>query len=96
MLIIRPNDNLVFGETVLLSHALERKVKMYLDPGFAGMLVQVLVAIAAMGGAILFSLRKKIKGLFKKDDSSDATGSINSISMTANNNDVIDALDDDN
>ena len=41
---------------------------MYLDPGFGGMLLQVIVAIAAVGGGILFSFRKKIGGLFKKDD----------------------------
>jgi len=39
---------------------------MYLDPGFGGMLVQALVALAAVGGGILFSFRKKIRGLFKK------------------------------
>ena len=41
---------------------------VYLDPGFGGMLLQVIVAIAAVGGGILFSFRKKISGLFKKDD----------------------------
>ena len=41
---------------------------MYLDPGFGGMLLQVIVAIVAVGGGILFSFRKKISGLFKKGD----------------------------
>ena len=41
---------------------------MYLDPGFGGMLLQVIVAIAAVGGGIVFSFRKKIGGLFKKGD----------------------------
>ena len=41
---------------------------MYLDPGFGGMLLQVIVVIAAVGGGILFSLRKKISGIFKKDE----------------------------
>ena len=41
---------------------------MYLDPGFGGMLLQVLVAIAAVGGGIVFSFRKKISGLFKKEN----------------------------
>ena len=40
---------------------------MYLDPGFGGMLLQVIVAIAAVGGGILFSFRKKISVLFRKD-----------------------------
>ena len=41
---------------------------MYLDPGFGGMLLQVIVAIAAVGGGIIYSFRKKIGGLFKKGD----------------------------
>ncbi|MCL1999364.1 MAG: hypothetical protein FWG65_11420 [Turicibacter sp.] len=39
---------------------------MYLDPGFGGMLLQVVVAIAAVGGAVLYSLRRKIRGFFSK------------------------------
>jgi len=45
---------------------------MYLDPGFGGMLLQVIVVIAAVGGGILFSLRKKIKNLFSKKDNKKA------------------------
>ena len=41
---------------------------MYLDPGFGGMLLQLIVAIAAVGGGIIFSFRKKISGLFKKGE----------------------------
>jgi len=37
---------------------------MYLDPGFGGMLVQVVIAIVAMGGILLFTLRRKIRALF--------------------------------
>ena len=40
---------------------------MYLDPGFGGMLVQVIVAIVAMGGIVVFSLRRKIHALFSKN-----------------------------
>jgi len=40
---------------------------MYLDPGFGGMLLQVIIAIIAVAGGVLFSLRKKIKKLFSKD-----------------------------
>jgi len=45
---------------------------MYLDPGFGGMLLQVLVAIAAAGGVIVFSLRRKIRSLFSKNKVTDA------------------------
>jgi len=45
---------------------------MYLDPGLGGMLLQVLVAIAAAGGVIVFSLRRKIRSLFNKNKKTDA------------------------
>jgi len=44
---------------------------MYLDPNFGGMLIQVLVAIAAAGGIIMFSLRRKIRSLFSKNKNED-------------------------
>jgi len=44
---------------------------MYLDPGFGGMLLQVLVAIIAAGGVLIFSFRRKIKALFSKNKSPD-------------------------
>ena len=40
---------------------------MYLDPGFGGMLLQIIIAIAAVGGGLLYSFRKKIRRLFTKD-----------------------------
>jgi hypothetical protein len=40
---------------------------MYLDPSFGGMLLQILVAVAAGGGAVLVGMRRKIKALFKKN-----------------------------
>jgi len=52
---------------------------MYLDPGFGGMLLQVIVALVAVGGAILFSMRKKIKNLFsgKKEEENKSIKPIN-------------------
>jgi hypothetical protein len=41
---------------------------MYLDPGFGGMFIQVVVAIVAAGGILIFSLRRKIKALFSKKE----------------------------
>ncbi|MCL2546351.1 MAG: hypothetical protein FWE06_04050 [Oscillospiraceae bacterium] len=40
---------------------------MYLDPGFGGMLLQVIIAIVAVGGGLLFAFRRKIRGLFSRD-----------------------------
>jgi len=67
---------------------------MYLDPGFGGMLFQILVAVAAMGGAILYSLRKKLLKLFSKSKDS---GTQNQVSSRISNttDDVIDMLQDD-
>jgi len=76
----------------------EREVNyMYLDPGFGGMLLQVIVVIAAMGGAILFSLRKKFRNLFfrNKDGSDTAGTSFKSTAAPSGEDDVIDALDED-
>jgi len=78
---------------------------MYLDPGFGGMLLQVIVVIIAMGGAILFSLRKKLRNLFSrnKDVNSNMTtsGQKNNQPSTIGNTDadnetdIIDALETD-
>ena len=50
---------------------------MYLNPAFGGLLLQALVAIAAVAGGVVFSLRKKIRSFFKKDGDEDvASGDI--------------------
>jgi len=76
---------------------------MYLDPGFGGMLAQVLVAIAAAGGIILFSLRRKLRALFSKNkeadfgktnDDEDAAGA-STDATESGDDDVIDMLSDD-
>ena len=64
---------------------------MYLDPGFGGMLLQVIVAIAAVGGGIIYSFRKKIGGLFKKGDGK-PTKAVAKTSETED--DAIDVLDE--
>ena len=64
---------------------------MYLDPGFGGMLLQVIVAIAAVGGGIIYSFRKKIGGLFKKDNDKPKKA-VSSVSEAEE--DAIDVLDE--
>ncbi len=39
---------------------------MYLDPGFGGMLIQILIAVVAAGGAAVFAMRKKLRAMFSK------------------------------
>ena len=72
---------------------------MYLDPGFGGMLVQVLVAIIAAGGIILFSLRRKIRVLFSKKKATETSnagdpdvGVVNDGATDSDVGDVIDML----
>ena len=66
---------------------------MYLDPSLGGMLLQILVAVAVAGGAIVFGMRRKIKALFKKNKGD--TG-VKPIAKNTGNveNDVIDMLSD--
>ena len=39
---------------------------MYLDPSFGGMLIQIIIAVIAAGGVILFGMRRKIFKMTKK------------------------------
>ena len=66
---------------------------MYLDPGFGGMLLQVLVVIAAVGGAIIFSFRRKISQLFSRDKSDAQPIEIQPTSIEAED-DAVDVLED--
>jgi len=66
---------------------------MYLDPSFGGMLLQVLVAIAAGGGVIIFGMRKKIKALFKKNKNNT---DLNRNSQANEEGEIVDMLADDN
>jgi len=66
---------------------------MYLDPGFGGMLLQIIVAIVAVSGGILFSLRKKIRNLFSKKHSDDTLHSPQ-IQVDIGEDDVVDVLKD--
>jgi len=40
---------------------------MYIDPGMGGMLLQIIIGLAAVAGAVIFSMRRTIKGWFNKD-----------------------------
>jgi len=71
---------------------------MYLDPGFGGMLVQVLIAVVAAGGIVLFTLRRKIKAFFSKNKELNTTATDTGASNPVNNgdNEIIDMLSDEN
>jgi len=65
---------------------------MYLDPGFGGMLLQIIVVIAAVGGGIIFSIRKKLRNLFSRNKTHSALSTNQGV---ANDSDgVVDMLED--
>ena len=68
---------------------------MYLDPGFGSMFIQIIVAIVAAGGIIVFSLRKKIRALFSKNKESKSVNRMGEETIDAED-DVIDMLSDEN
>ena len=39
---------------------------MYIDPAFGGMMLQIIIAFIAVGGGIIYTLRRKIRSLFTK------------------------------
>ena len=65
---------------------------MYIDPGFGGMLIQIGTAIAAAGGVVLFSIRKKIRKLFSKDKKNDNKGVTKAKRYDESKDDIIDPL----
>jgi len=64
---------------------------MYLDPGFGGMLIQIIVALVAAGGVAVFALRKKISALFSGKKNSKQTNATTQKTVD-NNDDFIDTM----
>ena len=67
---------------------------MYLDPGFGGMLLQVIVLIAAVGGGILFAIRRKIRRLFSKDENVNDVATSELLQTEGLEDDAVDVLED--
>jgi hypothetical protein len=66
---------------------------MYLDPSFGGMLLQILVAVAAGSGAIIFGMRRKIKMFFTKNKNT-VTKDVTRQSTANGDDDIVDMLAD--
>ena len=66
---------------------------MYLDPGFGGMLIQILLVLIASFGAFAFSARKKIKSFFNKNKNENIQKDI-SFKETNDDDNIIDPLKD--
>ena len=64
---------------------------MYLDPAFGGMLLQVIIAIVAVGGGIIYSFRRKIKAFFSRNKNE--TRKVVEQSESGNTLGAIDAID---
>lgn len=70
---------------------------MYLDPGFGGMLVQILVAVVAASGILIFSMRRKISNFFsrnKKVSNKTVENTAYTDAGAGSTDDVIDMIDD--
>ena len=65
---------------------------MYLDPAFGGMLLQVIIAVVAVGGGIIYSFRRKIKAFFSKNKGE--TKKVTDLSEPSNALDAIDTIDE--
>jgi len=71
---------------------------MYLDPGFGGAVINILIALVATGGAIIFAMRRKIKVLFSKNKATENIGSaVATLSaIDSSDDDAVDILADSN
>ena len=61
---------------------------MYLDPAFAGMLVQVGLGIALVAGVVWFSIKRKARQILKKDEP------VKKVEKDDNNGEIVDTLGD--
>ena len=67
---------------------------MHLDPGFGNMPLQAIVLLAAVGGAILFSARKKIRNLFTRNNPDSQHNFDPPAQHESDDDDAVDVLDD--
>ena len=67
---------------------------MYLDPGFGGMLLQIIIAMIAVSGATLFAIRKKLKGFFGRKRNKEMKTPQGSVTRFSDEEDIIDTIHD--
>ena len=63
---------------------------MYIDPAFGGMLLQVLLGIVAVGGAIIYSVKRRAKKMLGKDNPDEQMNTVDFRSDGAN--EMVDTL----
>jgi len=64
----------------------------YIDPAFAGLLVQIILAVLVVGGAMVFAMKRKAKSLFSKKQDNDTV--VVPIDNTISEDGVVDTLAD--
>ena len=63
---------------------------MYIDPAFGGMLLQVVLGIVAVGGAIIYSIKRRAKRLLGKENPDEQ---LNTVEFNASGeNEMVDTL----
>ena len=63
---------------------------MYIDPAFGGMLLQVILGIVAVGGAIVYSVKRRAKRLLGKDNTDEQMNTVRFSS--GGTNEMVDTL----
>ena len=63
---------------------------MYIDPGFAGMLLGVIISIATVAGVMWYAAKRKARQLLKKDKPDELVARV----AKDENEEMIDTLED--
>ena len=63
---------------------------MYIDPAFGGMLLQVVLGIVAVGGAIIYSIKRRAKKMLGKDNPGEQMNTVDFNS--SGSNEMVDTL----
>ena len=65
----------------------------YIDPAFAGMLLQIVLAVAVVGGTMIFTMKRKARTLLKRK-SNDVNVDPIVVDKVVSEDGVVDALAD--
>lgn len=63
----------------------------YIDPAFAGMLLQIILAVAVVGGTMVFAMKRKARTLLKGKATNDNVEPV-AVDKTVSEDGVVDAL----
>ena len=63
----------------------------YIDPAFAGMLLQIVLAVAVVGGTMVFAMKRKARALLKGKANNVSVSPVE-VDKTVSEDGVVDAL----